>query len=117
MYNLALCYKNGKRVEKNYQFAFQLLLSASNDGDLDSMYQCFLYLSRGIGVQRDMIKSFSFLQSVGQQNYFHSFIENGIILLEGIFVDQNEDKNSFLFSAICKLLRCSRKILVWDLFN
>jgi TPR repeat protein len=62
--------------------AFELLLKASHLGHLHSIYQCFLFLSRGIGTQRDINQSIYFLQSAGEHGFFDSFIENGLFFMK-----------------------------------
>jgi TPR repeat protein len=56
------------------------------------MYQCFIFLSQGIGIERNIKQSIPYLQSAGENNFLPSFIINGFIFLEGKFVEQNEEK-------------------------
>lgn len=61
MYALGLCYQRGKGVSVNYQKAFSLLLAGAKGGSDDSSFHCWICLSTGLGVKRNIKRGLKFL--------------------------------------------------------
>jgi TPR repeat protein len=62
VHNVAFFYQEGIGVEKDYGISFDLFKKAAHKGISFSMFRCFVYISRGMGVERNINQALKYLQ-------------------------------------------------------
>jgi hypothetical protein len=97
-YYLSICYFSSKFVKRNFirnnKFCEEVL--GWND-DLDSILILYLEYNDGIGVKRDNFQSIEFVIKLISKNYYCSFIQYQLFLLNGEFIEWNDKKVVFYF--------------------
>jgi TPR repeat protein len=93
LFNLANCYLNGDGTNPDYKKAIKLYHRIIELAE-DSQTYCTLFhlYSSVIGVEKDLSQSIQFLIKSANLLYQESFVQIGLFLLNGNFIDKNEEK-------------------------
>lgn len=97
MYNLGIIHQNESDCFIDFPKSFYYFNLAAQNGDSESMLYCFKFCSKGIGKERNFNDSIKYLLQSAETDYEDAFIPFGLILLDGIFIEKDEQKAVYYF--------------------
>jgi TPR repeat protein len=103
IFNLSIFFWIGKGVDKNFLKTFEFFnrVIMLNE-DSEAYFYIFYLLSNGIGIERNISKSITFLSCSAKEGYIQSFVQYGLFLLNGTFIEKNEEKSVSYFKKSCQ---------------
>jgi TPR repeat protein len=84
--------KWGKGGEKNMKVALNLYIQAAEKGISQHLFHIYLCCSGRIGEKRYIDHSIEYLQKSAKNNNHKALVQYGILLLDRIFIPQNEEE-------------------------
>ncbi len=91
-YNLALCYYNGKGIEKDYVKATEWYSKAAEQGYAEAQHNLGACYYNGKGVENDSVKAAEWYLKAAEQGHANAQYELGYMYEQGYGVEQNDVK-------------------------
>lgn len=90
LYYLGLAHYNGEEyASKDYKKAFDCFTRASNEGNLNAMFQLGMMYEYGYYVQKDFSKAFDIMKRAAARNHIRAQCNLGYLYIEGLGVQKN----------------------------
>jgi hypothetical protein len=91
-YLLGLLYYHGRGPEQDYDKSYAAHLEAGNRGNIDAMFELYVYYSQGIGCERDPKKAFEWNTKAADLSQPRACYNQGWYYENGVMVEKDLDK-------------------------
>lgn len=91
-YLLGLLYYHGKGCDKNDLKSYELHTEAALRGNIDAMFELYVYYSQGLGCKKDPAKAFEWNAKAAEAGQYRACFNMGWFYETGTNVDQDLDK-------------------------
>lgn len=91
-YLLGLLYYHGNACDKNDPKSYELHQEAAIRGNIDAMFELYVYYSQGIGCEKDPVKAFEWNAKAAEAGQYRACFNMGWFYETGTNVDQDLEK-------------------------